>query len=138
MRNQRPVMVDIDDADATDAINAFLHVLNRQRALGLMPRTEHTLAEHLFRGDAKVIFYSSSGGIISLVQDEESINDEDAFDMVMFIMERRKQRARERREAAITSAIDARSDETLQAAQPERQEPGPEGETPNPTQGNNQ
>lgn len=98
MRQQRPMMVDIEDADPTDAINAFLHVLNRQRGLGLCPRTEHTLAEHLFRGDAKIVFYSSASGIISLVQSDGS-DDDDAFDTVMFIMERRKERRRKRREA---------------------------------------
>lgn len=102
MRLPRPVTVDIDDADPTDAINAFLHNINRQRALGLCPRTEHELAEHLFRGDARIVFYSNSGGIISLIEGGE-IDYEDAEEMLMLILGKRKARAarlREEREAA--------------------------------------
>lgn len=111
-QQQHIVRVDINSADPTDAINAFLHALNRQRALGLCPRTEHILAEHLMRGDAKIVFYSSASGIISLVQDDESINDEDAFEVLKFIMERRKRRAKERRLDAPVQAIEAGTAET--------------------------
>lgn len=114
MRVQRPVSVDLNDADPTEAINVFLHVMAKQRSLGLMPRSEHMLAEHLLRGDAKVIFYSNSNGLISLVEGGE-IDLEDAHETMLFILEKRKARAireRETREALAASAIEARSAET--------------------------
>lgn len=90
------IMVQTSNPDPTMAVNAFLWIMNKIRSLGMVPKTEHTLAEHLLRGDAKIIFYSSAGGIISLVQDQESVDDDDAFDVLEFIMERRKRRATER------------------------------------------
>jgi len=139
MRNQRPVMVDIDDADPADAINAFLHVLNKQRSLGLSPRTEHLLAEHLLRGDAQIVFYSSGGGgCIALAQDEQSLNDEDAFETVMFILERRKKRLQERRarEAEAASAIETGTAET-EGLGPKAESAVAESETPNTSQDTN-
>jgi hypothetical protein len=98
MANQFPtIAVQTQNPDPTPAINAFLWVMPKIRSLGMTPKTEYTLAEHLLRGDAKIIFYSSADGVISLVQSEASINDEDAFDMLEFVMRRRKKRLQERR-----------------------------------------
>ncbi|SES09009.1 hypothetical protein [Sphingobium sp. YR768] len=68
------IVVQTANPDPTMAVNAFLWVMNRIRSLGI--------------------------GIISLVQDQESVDDEDAFEVLEFIMARRKKRAQERRDAA--------------------------------------
>lgn len=91
MRKQQPATIDLNDADPTEIINAFLHVMNKQRSLGLCPRTEHALAEHLFRGDASIVFYSNAGGILSLVESKDTDAD-DVHDTMMFLLERRKAR----------------------------------------------
>lgn len=90
------ITVHTSNPDPTLAINAFLWVMGKIRALGMQPKTEHTLAEHLLRGDAKIIFYSNEDGVISLVQKDKSIDDIDAYEVLEFIIERRKKRAREK------------------------------------------
>lgn len=93
--------IDLDDADLTDAINAFLHVLNRQRALGLCPRTEHMLAERLLRGDVGILYYSNSKDVFSIVESKSA--DDDEFDDTMEIIEliaKRRTRQKEARAAA--------------------------------------
>jgi hypothetical protein len=103
MTERKLASIDLNDADPADAINAFLHVMNRQRSMGLCPRTEHTLAEHLFRGDASIVFYSSAGGILSLVESRD-IDPDDAHETIMFLLERRNARARKARAAAAEQA----------------------------------
>lgn len=131
MRKQRPVMVDIDDADPTAAINAFLQNLNKQRELGLCPRTEHVLAEHLFRGDAKIVFYSSARGIISLVESDDMLDDDDAMETLLFIAERRKKR-KAKKAAEAASAMSAGTAETAQQAQGDSPPARPEGDAQTP------
>ncbi len=124
------VMVDTSNPDPTKAIDAFLWCMVKARELGMSPPTEHVLAEHLFRKSAKVIFYSSMSGLTSLVMDEEAmddIGDDDMFDFMMSVLKRRKEGRRAKREA---QRIEAGTDETPQAVQPEGREPDPEGVRP--------
>ena len=93
------VTVNTANPDPSWAIHAFLRVLEKQRALGLIPPTEHALAAQLLSKSAKVLFYSSASGISALVMDDDALTDEDAFEMIEFVMTRRKERLRERREA---------------------------------------
>ena len=105
------ITVQTSNPDPTPAVNAFLWVMSKIRSLGMIPKTELTLAEHLLRGDARIIFYSSAGGIMSLVQSDESIDDEDALDVLEFIMERRKKRLQERRTASASTGDEAQQGE---------------------------
>jgi hypothetical protein len=93
-------VVDCGSPDPTNAINAFLHNMNKARSLGMIPRTEHVLAEHLFRGDAKVIFYSSLKGVMSIVADDEILSDDDDLEFLKWIVERKKAHLQRRREKA--------------------------------------
>jgi hypothetical protein len=119
--------------DPSNAISAFLWCMAKARDLGMVPPTEHTLAEHLFRKDAKLIFYSSCGGITALCMDEGALSEEDSFDMLLWVAERRKKRLAEAR-AAAASAIEAGTGETGTGSTAEGGESavGAEGdETPN-------
>lgn len=103
----RMTSIDLDNADPTAAVNAFLHNLNKQRSIGLTPRTEHVLAEHLLRGDAKIIFYSSMSGILSICMDDTAQNDFDddaTFDLVMNVLRRRSERRKAQRAKLATEA----------------------------------
>ena len=97
------ISVNTDTPDPTDAINVFLLNMVRARELGFVPRTEHALAEHLFRQDVKVMFYSSASGIVSLVSNDDW--DEDAFETVQFLMERRIASRRRKRSDLTRDAI---------------------------------
>lgn len=125
------ITINTRDPDPEMAINAFLWCLHRARDLGFVPPTEHCLAEHLFRKDAKVIFYSSSSGVTSIVMDEASLNnldEDDTFEFITNMLQRQAQRRREKRNAA--SGIEARSDETALAELSRRREPGSAGGRP--------
>ena len=102
------VSFDAHDADPQNAINAFLWSMAKVRALGLCPRTEHQLVEQLFRGEAKLVFYSSMNGVTSLICDDTAFDDDDAFETIKFIFERRKVRRSERQEAAVSIETFAR------------------------------
>lgn len=97
---QRTVLLELDSPDPTKAINAFLWNMSKARSLGFMPSTEHIMAEHFFRGDVRIVFYSSSGGVISLCADDDALDSDDSFEAVKFIMERVAARRKGRREEA--------------------------------------
>lgn len=92
------ITIDTKNPDPTEAINAFLWCMTKARELGMLPPTEHTLAEHMFRKDAKLIFYSSAGGITALCMDEDALDDDDAFEMIEFVAARRKKNLAAKRE----------------------------------------
>lgn len=129
------VTVNTVNPDPTDAINAFLWTLQKARELGMSPPTEHLLAEHLFRKDVKIMFYTNSGGIWSLVMnDEAELDEDDMFDLYTELVSRiiKSRRARKAAKVAKEAAqgIVTGTDETLQAAQPEGLEPDPAGDAP--------
>lgn len=99
------ISFEADNADPTWAIHAFQRSMDKVRSLGLVPRTEHVLAEHLFRGEANLLFYSSANGVMSLILDDSDLADDDPFEFIMFVMERRKKHHAEKRRAA--KAIEA-------------------------------
>lgn len=92
--------IDTRNPDPTVAINAFLWTMAKARELGMMPKTEHQLAAELLSGDARCLFYSNSGGVQSIVMDDDALSDDDAFEMIIWIAERQKKRRKEKREAA--------------------------------------
>lgn len=109
------ITVVTSNPDPTDAINAFLWCMAKARELGMMPSTEHVLAEHLFRKDASLVFYSSSGGVTALCMDEDALSDEDTFEMLQFVAERRRKRLHEKREAEALAAQEAEDTAALTA-----------------------
>lgn len=110
------VTVHTGNPDPSWAVHAFCRVMEKARSLGFVPRTEHVLAEHLFRGEAKVVFYTGggSGGILALVESEDGLDADDAYEIHMFIAE--KQRERRRRKAA--QAIEARDERAVTESEP--------------------
>lgn len=96
------ITIDTNNPDPTKAINAFLWCMNKALELGMVPPTEHTLAAHLFRKSAGVVFYSSAGGVTSIVLDNEQVGDElddEMLDMAVQIIRRRR---KAKRDAPIT------------------------------------
>ncbi len=87
--------IDTSNPDPTQAISAFLWTMAKARELGMLSPTEHSLAEHLFRKDARTILYLNSGGICSLVMDDEALDD-DTFEQVLEVFVRQRRRWRER------------------------------------------
>jgi hypothetical protein len=108
--NYRPseLLVDCRSPDPTNAINGFLWNMNRARELGFAPSSAHTMAEHFFRNDVKLVFYSSASGTIALCADDDALDADESFEVIQLVMERvkeRRRKLREEREAA--SAIEA-------------------------------
>ena len=85
--------------DPTTAINDFLWSMSKARSLGMTPCTEHTLAEHLFRRDAKVILYSSMNGVMALVGDDDLFEADD--DLLLLRLAAKRKRERTRRAKAV-------------------------------------
>jgi hypothetical protein len=121
MNRQHPfqIIVDCNSPDPSNAINAFLYNMNKARALGFTPSSAHMMAEHFLRRDVSLVFYSSAGGIISLAADDETLDSDDAFEAVKFIMERVAERRKRKREAAKEAAtgIEAAEGESPSDAQ---------------------
>jgi hypothetical protein len=122
----RFLQVDRDNPDPTDAINAFLWNMNKARSLGFTPSTEHIMAEHLFRGDVRLIFYTSLGGVVSIIADDDALDADDTFDTVKFMFERIKARKQRRKAAtavgefaAGVGALTAQGIETRSAETPQ-------------------
>lgn len=114
------ITVDTRNPDPTQAINAFLWCMAKAKSIGMLPPTEHTLAEHLFRKSANLIHYSSMSGVTALCMDEDAMTDDDQLEMLQWIAQRRVQRVRERkareREAATTQGIEASGEDDLSAS----------------------
>lgn len=110
--------IDHDTPDPTAAIGAFYHAMHKARQLGLAPRTEHQLAEQLFRGEAKILFYSGGmgAGCVSLVLDDDILEWEDQFEVIKFVMERHGSRKKEQR--ALAKSIEAFAKAALEEAAP--------------------
>jgi hypothetical protein len=104
------LMVDCRSPDPTNAINGFLWNMNRARELGFLPSNAHTMAEHFFRDDVRLVFYSSAFGTIALCADDDALDADESFEVIQLVIERvkeRRRKLREEREAA--SAIEAAS-----------------------------
>jgi len=108
--------IDLDSPDPTLAVHAFLWAMSRQRALRLMPRTEHTLIEHLMREDARVLYYSTACGLVSIVEGKDSPMDDEGLDemveVIHLLAKRRKRKrqadkARDLRRETVAADIDA-------------------------------
>jgi hypothetical protein len=129
----REIMVDTHSPDPTNAINGFLWNMHRAREIGFAPSSEHMMAEHFLRGDVKLVFYSSAGGILSFAADEEALDSEDSFEMMQFMIERVAARRKAKREKAVTDAqgIEAPSGgETTQIGSTEGESPIREANAP--------
>lgn len=96
---ERTTLLELDSPDPTKAINAFLWNMNKARSLGFTPKSEHVLAEHLFREDVKLIFYSSANGVISLCGSEDVLDEDDSVEILKFVVERRRESIRKRKAA---------------------------------------
>lgn len=90
------IAVDLNSADPTNAINAFFHNMNKVRSLGMTPRTEWSLAEELLRGQVKVMLYTSRGCAITLTDDEDALDQEETWELMLFAIDKIKAR-RERK-----------------------------------------
>lgn len=87
------ITIDTNNPDATKAINAFLWCMLKQRELGLVPPTEHTLAEHLFRKDIRLMLYSGGvKGKLAICMDDIGLSDEDDIELIEFFAERRRKK----------------------------------------------
>lgn len=128
------ITINTSNPDPTNAINAFLWCMAKARELGMMPPTEHILAEHMFRRSAKIIYYSSMSGVTSLVMDEEAadgLEAEDALDFAIAVMKRRKERHREKR-AAVDASVDRNPEGGDACGSIEDESAVAESQTPNP------
>jgi hypothetical protein len=124
-------MVDCRSPDPTNAINGFLWNMYRAKELGFTPSSAHMMAEHFLRGDVSLVFYSSSGGIISLAADDDALDNDDSFEMVKFIMERVAARRKARREKEAAIAMEAGTGET-EGLDAKHEGAGGEAVSPNP------
>jgi hypothetical protein len=113
-------IIDLDSPDPTAALNAFTWAMANARKLGFTPRTEHSLIEHLIRGDAKVIFYSTIGGdLVSIVESEDAFPDDTSedewFELIELMSRQRGRRRRARIEAERAAAACAEAMKEPQA-----------------------
>jgi hypothetical protein len=93
----RTMQINVDSPDPSDAISALLWNLHNAKVLGFTLPNKWMMAEHFLRDDVSVVFYSSTGGIITLAADEEALSSDDAFETVKFVMERVAARRRAKR-----------------------------------------
>jgi hypothetical protein len=100
----RPLTIDLDSPDPTNAINAFLWNMNKARALGFTPPNKWTIAEHFLRDDVSLVFYGAGGGTIVLGADEVALDDKESWAFVMQLIERVTERRKAKREAESAAA----------------------------------
>jgi len=85
------------DPNPAQPILAFLWSLDAARKLGFTPPTEHVLAEHLFRKNAKILFYSTMDGVFSLVSSEPYVDE--MHDEIIQLIANQGRRRRQRQPA---------------------------------------
>lgn len=92
------LQIDTASPDYTQSRNAFFIAMNNARRMGFAPPTELVLAEHLMRGEVKILYYrSSSSDVFSIVQNEGvDFWDEDSDDILALISQAAKRRREKR------------------------------------------
>lgn len=80
--------IDLDSPDPTEAINAFLWNMNKARSLGFTPPYKWVVAEHFFRDDVSLLYYSARGGALLFNAKDETFDSEESWDFLRTLMDR--------------------------------------------------